>query len=139
MKKRLIERYTYDDPGYYPFLIRKGWQVAKLNYMPEQDMEGIQKIDRHNETDEVFVLLNGTAVLIGASVNGSDIKFECVNMLYGVTYNIPAGCWHNIAMQEDAELLIIEKDRTHIDDFEFIHLEGSTKKKLGAKIREALN
>ena len=65
----LIEKYSYKGEGYDPFLIRNNWQVAKLNYMPGQGLTDIIKIDKHSETDEVFILLKGIAVLIAAERN----------------------------------------------------------------------
>ena len=46
-------------------------------------------------------------------------------MVVGVTYNIPAGMWHNIAMDKDAQLAIIEKDNTHLQDCTYLELKES--------------
>ncbi|GAB3656544.1 hypothetical protein GCM10028791_28450 [Echinicola sediminis] len=126
----LLERYSYSGAGYHPFLIRPGWQIAKLNFMPEQGISSITKIDVHFETDEAFILLNGTAVLIVASMDNGVIEFSCEKMKSGVTYNIPKNVWHNIAMKEDAEVIIVEKDRTHVSDFEYHDLNGEDQKRL---------
>jgi hypothetical protein len=123
----LIETYRYDGSGYNPFLIREGWQVAQLNYMPEQDLLQITKMDRHLLTAEVFVLLQGTAILIAATENNSEFEFECVKMKARITYNIPAKLWHNIAMDKDCEVIIIEKDKTHLGDFEYRQLSTDQK------------
>ncbi|MEO8117055.1 MAG: hypothetical protein ABI653_05345 [Bacteroidota bacterium] len=123
----LIETYRYDGSGYNPFLIKEGWQVAQLNYMPEQDLLNIIKMDRHLLTDEVFVLLKGTAILIAATDNDNEFQFECVKMKAGITYNIPVTQWHNIAMDKDAEVIIFEKDKTHLGDFEYKQLSGAQK------------
>ncbi len=64
----LIEKYRESKDGYHPFLIREGWQVAQLNYMDELKIGNIGKLDVHNHTDEVFILLKGKAVLIGAEL-----------------------------------------------------------------------
>lgn len=126
----LIETYRYEGSGYNPFLIREGWQVAQLNYMPEQDLSNITKMDRHLLTDEVFVLLKGTAILIAAIENNNKFKFECVRMKAGITYNIPVRLWHNIAMDKDSEVIIFEKDKTHLGDFEYRELSTDQKSEL---------
>lgn len=123
----LIETYRYEGSGYHPFLIREGWQVAQLNYMPEQDLLNITKMDRHLLTDEVFVLLKGTAILIAATENNNEFKFECVKMKAGITYNIPVRLWHNIAMDKGSEVIIFEKDKTHLGDFEYRQLNANQK------------
>jgi hypothetical protein len=119
MKKNLIETYPIDSPGYDPFLIREGWQVARLTHIPEQDLFGIRKMDKHLLTDELFILLKGTAVLIAASEEDANFQFEFVRMEPGIPYNIPVGQWHNIAMDREAELIIVEKDKTHLGDYEY--------------------
>jgi len=119
MTKSMIESYPLSSAGYDPFLIRKGWQVARLTHIPEQDLFGIKKMDKHLLTDEVFILLKGTAVLIAAFEEHTDFQFEFVKMKRGIPYNIPVGQWHNIAMDREAELIIIEKDHTHLGDYEY--------------------
>ncbi len=134
----LIETYRYDGSGYKPFLIKEGWQVAQLNYLPEQHLLAIAKMDRHLLTDEVFVLLKGTAILIAATENKNEFRFECIKMKAGITYNIPANLWHNIAMDTDAEVIIFEKDNTHLGDFEYQQLSDTQKWKLKNLISESI-
>lgn len=103
--------------GYNPFLIREGWQVAQLNYLPEHGLDDIIDVEAHKETDEVFILFKGEAVLITAEVNEKEVLFgDVVRMKRGVTYNVPRGVWHNIAMNKEAEMIIVEKDNTHLND-----------------------
>lgn len=116
----MIELYEYKGEGYEPFLIRDGWQVAQLNHIAAQDLEGIVKVDKHLQTDEAFILLTGTAVLIAATVKEEDsLDFTCVKMRPGVTYNIPVHTWHNIAMDRDASVIIVERKDTHLGDYVF--------------------
>jgi mannose-6-phosphate isomerase-like protein (cupin superfamily) len=135
--QEMIETYEHRSEGYNPFLIREGWQVAQLNYMDTQSLEGITKIDMHLLTDEVFVLLKGTAVLIAASESGDLLHFECVNMQPGITYNIPVNTWHNIAMDRDASVIIVERDATHLGDFVFRQLTPVEQNELRKKIKNA--
>lgn len=118
----MIESYRIMENGYHPFLIRDGWQVAQLNYMPEQDIENINRMDIHHLTDEVFILLKGNAVLISATIDAGAATFELILMKPNITYNIPQGTWHNIAMTEGCETIIVEKSNTHISDFEHFEL-----------------
>ena len=134
----LIETYRYDGNGYNPFLIREGWQVAQLNHMPEQDLSNITKMDRHLLTDEVFVLLKGTAILIAATENNNEFQFECIKMKAGITYNIPVRLWHNIAMNKGSEVIIFEKDKTHLGDFEYHELSNTQKLELKNLIIESI-
>lgn len=116
---RLIETYFHAGPGYEPFLVRAGWQVAQLNFVPEQRAAQVNRVERHAHTDEVFVLCRGGAILVAAEEGASGLRFEAVRMKPGVTHNIPAGVWHNITMMPDDLVIIVEKDNTHRTDVEY--------------------
>ena len=42
---KIIDAYDYGGTGYAPFLIGDKWQVAFLNYAPEEALESIVKLD----------------------------------------------------------------------------------------------
>ncbi len=132
---RNIELYATKEKGYHPFLIRDGWQVAQLNYIDTQKIENIDKLDIHNHTDEVFILLKGKAVLIVATLNQNTTEFEIELMNPNITYNIPQKTWHNIAMEEGSEVIIIEKSNTHLSDFEFYYLTEDKRNELIIKLK----
>jgi ureidoglycolate hydrolase len=111
-----IEKYYHRGEGYNPFLIRNNWQVAQLNYVPTHGLDDITDVERHNCTDEVFILFKGTAVLVTAEFDDDETSFEYQKLERGVTYNVPAGVWHNIAMDEDAEIILVENRNTHLED-----------------------
>ena len=135
----LIEKHHISEEGYHPFLIRDGWQVAQLNYMEAQNIENIHKLDVHHNTDEVFILLKGKVVLIGADVQKSVPEFTVELMRPNITYNIPLGTWHNIAMTQGSEVLIMEKSNTHISDFEFLPLTHEQRKELEILVKQRLD
>lgn len=136
---KMIESFKIKENGYHPFLIRDGWQVAQLNYMEEQDIDNIDKIDIHFETDEAFVLLRGNAVLITAILEDKKPTFFVKLMEYQTTYNIPKNVWHNIAMKKGSEVLIIEKSNTHLGDFEFFNLNEEQITNLKEKVIKAFD
>jgi mannose-6-phosphate isomerase-like protein (cupin superfamily) len=115
----LIETYFHAGPGYDPFLVRAGWQVAQLNFHPEQRATHINRVERHAHTDEVFVLCRGGSIIVAAIAGAAGLRFKAVRMKPGVTYNIPAGVWHNIAMIPGDLVIIVEKDNTHRTDVEY--------------------
>ncbi len=135
--KTQIETYRAEEGGYHPFLIREGWQVAQLNYMSAQEVQNIDKLEAHHQTDEVFVLLTGNAVLITAGSTMDEPDFILQSMRSGVTYNIPKGTWHNIAMQPGSEVLIVEKSGTHLHDVEYAPLAEKKRAALISKVDEA--
>lgn len=139
METDLIETFYTKENGYHPFFIREHWQVAQLNYLPTHTYTTIERLDLHEHTDEIFVLTKGKAVLIAASIENNEVSFECILMQAGVTYNIPVNTWHNIAMGEDAEIIIIEKSNTHIGDCIYFSLSETDKNKLKNEIFQLIN
>ena len=109
---KIIDEHTFEGKGYHPFLITDRWQVAYLNYAEAESLEQIEKLDIHHQTDEVFILLQGKAALIGASVTDQNITYDVVNMQPGIVYNIRREVWHKIAMQPGSQVLIIENNDT---------------------------
>lgn len=109
---KIIDEHTFEGKGYHPFLITDRWQVAYLNYAEAESLEQIEKLDIHHQTDEVFILLQGKAALIGASVTDQNITYDVVNM------------------QPGSQVLIIENNDTHLNDFEFFELTESQKSQL---------
>jgi mannose-6-phosphate isomerase-like protein (cupin superfamily) len=107
----MLEVYTWQGEGYQPLVFTPGWMVALLNWEPIFDRVHAKQMERHNKTDEVFVLLEGKAVLF-TRADGQD--FQAVEMLPGVLYNVPTAVWHNVIATRDVKLLIVEDRDTHI-------------------------
>lgn len=110
-----LEIYEYNEEGYKPMVAFESWRVAFLNYAERFDKNGIEKLERHTLTDEVFVLLEGKAVLI----IGEDAKEY--KMERNKIYNVKKGVWHAIAVTPDAKVLIVENDNTSKDNSEYIY------------------
>ena len=120
-----IETYKFNGTGFKPLIITTKWQISKLNYLPGHGLDEIDKIEVHNNTDEVFILFKGTGILITADIQKNDIEFELINMEPGIIYNIPKGIWHNIAMKFDSELIIVEDVNTHLHDCAYKKLSNA--------------
>ena len=133
MKK--IETYNHSENGYTPFLIREGWQVAQLNYLPKHGFDDIDQVESHNDSDEVFILLEGSAILVEANQVDNSIEFELTKMERFLTYNVPAGTWHDIAMNKQANVIIVEKSNTHLNDCNYIPLNKEQQELLNKAIQ----
>jgi len=59
----LIEIRDYNGLGYKPQIDYQAWRVALMNFTPDLLPEKINSMQKHTETDEVFVLLNGRCIL----------------------------------------------------------------------------
>ena len=135
---KLIELYQYENEGYDPSLISEGWQVAFLNYAEAESLERIDKLDIHYKTDEVFILLAGKAVLIAADIKGDEIKYDLIDMQPGIIYSIPKNTWHKIAMYQGSKVCIVERDNTHVSDFEFYNLSVDKQLELQNAVNQLL-
>ncbi|MDR1593823.1 MAG: hypothetical protein LBS43_04970 [Prevotellaceae bacterium] len=137
--KHLIEEYLYDGKGYDPCLIREQWQAALLNYAPEQGFDRIDKVEKHAQTDEVFVVLKGRSVLIGAEITGDTICFTTKLLEEGIIYNVPKNVWHNIAMDTDARIFICENAGTHLNDCTYHPLTAGQRDELYCMLKKIFN
>ncbi|MBO7217423.1 MAG: hypothetical protein J6V50_01845 [Clostridia bacterium] len=69
--------------------------------------DGLVKImKRHNDTDEIFVLLKGDAVLLTRENIGDTCEVTKLEPL--TAYTVPASTWHHLAASEDAALFVTE-------------------------------
>ena len=107
-----IDIYSPDKDGYEVKHTFDAWRVAYLRYAERFDR--ITYLERHLETDEIFVLLQGKAVLL----HGENI--EKTQMELNKIYNIPKGEWHNIKVSEDALILIFENADTSKSNSEYM-------------------
>ena len=59
-----IETLRYDESGYKSLVFFQNWRVAFMNDSPKTTVEGLSYFQKHDETDDVFVLLEGRCVLL---------------------------------------------------------------------------
>ena len=111
-----IEVYDYRDKDYKTVMSFGSWRVAYLNYGDEFNRT-LPRIERHMETDEVFVLLKGEATL----VIGKELKK--IPMEQHKVYNVPKAVWHHIMVSENTRVLIVENQDTCKDNTEYIFFE----------------
>jgi ureidoglycolate hydrolase len=88
--------------------------VGIKNYKPENDISNIDCLERHNETDELFILLRGTCILLCAleDLINDSIELKAISMELNKVYNIPKGLWHNTITQQETKLILIESAST---------------------------
>ena len=107
----------YSGDGYSRVVSGSKWTVASLNYAPRFDERNIVDLERHNVTDETFVLLSGSATLI-VGEDAKRIQMEPLKI-----YNVRAGAWHNIFVSPDARVLVVENADTSKDNTEYLDLK----------------
>lgn len=104
----MIESYTYRDEDFKVLLEFEKWKIGFLRYSDR--FSKFEQLERHLETDEAFVLLEGEATLY--------TKTESVPMQKSVLYNIPKGEWHHVVVSEDAIVMVVENSNTSKENTE---------------------
>ncbi len=112
MDESLLEISTYDGIGYQPLIDFGSWRVAFLRYLDDIQPDRIDSMERHLETDEVFVLLQGRGILLMGG-NGAQVKGIYPQMMEsGKLYNVKLNSWHTILLSRDATVLLVENRDT---------------------------
>jgi len=98
--------------GYRPLVDFGAWRVAVLRYIDELLPQNIASMQRHNGTDEVFVLLAGRCILFIGGAGETVERIQAEDMQPYKLYNVRRGAWHTHTLDENAHLLIIENRDT---------------------------
>jgi mannose-6-phosphate isomerase-like protein (cupin superfamily) len=117
----LVEVHRWDGEGYRPLVFSDGWMAALLNWEPIMGLKKATDIERHKETDEVFVLMKGHAALYVVEAEG----LRVIELDPGLIYNVTKGTWHNLLATHDSTFLIVENRGTHLHDTETRKLNPS--------------
>ena len=112
MKSEYVEIKEYSGEGYQPVIDFEAWRVAILNYIDELERPNITNMQKHLESDEVFVLLKGECTLfIGGS--GDEVgDITPLPMKPFKLYNVKKGTWHTHTLMKDTMVLIVENRDT---------------------------
>jgi ureidoglycolate hydrolase len=130
MDESLLEIREYDGAGYQPLIYYGAWRVAILRWKPSMLPEKMEIMERHTQTDEVFVLLNGQATLI---LGGNCLKAEGMYqqvMEQGKLYNVKQNAWHTIMLSRDASILIVENYDTGQENTEYSKISPGLKQEI---------
>ncbi len=130
ISNHLLEIKEYSDPGYLPLVDYGAWRVAVLNYIDELLPENITHMQRHDQTDEVFVLLAGSCVLF---LGEGDDRIEHIyaqEMEPFKVYNVKKGCWHTHTLDPDGRVLIVENCNTGNANSPLIELSLTQRREL---------
>lgn len=123
MNEKLLEIREFVDPGYKPVIDFGDWRVAILNFLDEILPERIESMERHNETDEVFVMLRGRGILF---LGEGETRIETVHsqvMEPGKIYNVKRSVWHTVVLSQDGSVLIVENRNTNRDNSSYSLLD----------------
>ncbi len=118
-----IESAEYKDGGLLRVYENEKWMVGIKNWKPANDIEGIDCLERHNGTDELFVLLAGSCTLLFANEKGGGMEIDAEVMEPLKLYKIPRSLWHNTVTKKDTKLLLVEDSSTSSKNSDVVLLD----------------
>ncbi len=130
MDEALIEIREFHGKGYQPLIDFGEWRVAQLRYLDEIQPDRIDSMERHSETDEVFVLLRGRGVLI---VGGRASRVGVIHpqvLQPEKIYNVKRGVWHTILLSREACVLLVENRDTGRHNSEYCSLSPGQRRQI---------
>ena len=136
VSETLLEIRAYDGDGYQPIVDYGAWRVAILRSHPELEPDAITTMQRHDETDEVFVLLAGRCMLLLGEGEARIDAIHAVDMHPLKAYNIKRGVWHTHTLSCDATVLIIENRDTDASNSPLMALTDLQRDYLVQLVRE---
>ncbi len=101
-----METFDFNGSDFKAVMQSGSWTIGLLKYSERFSKHNI--MERHNKTDEVFVLLEGTATLY--------VENDSVIMEKSKVYNVKKGEWHHIVVSPDATVLIVENSDTSAEN-----------------------
>jgi len=120
-----IEKYEYEGEGLTRVFENEKWMVGIKNWKPANDIENTNCLERHNKTDELFVLLSGKCVLLFANDVDGELAIEAEDMEPMKVYNIPSTLWHNTVTNKDTKLILVEDSSTSMENSDIINLNDA--------------
>ena len=117
-----ILNYEFTGEGMQRVFENEKWTVGIKNWKPANDVTGIDCLERHNKTDELFVLVEGSCTLMYANETEGGLEFGAVKMEKDKVYNIPATLWHNTITCKDTKMILIEDSSTSMENSDILNL-----------------
>jgi len=118
-----IKRYEFGDEGLKRVYENEKWMVGIKNWKPANDLANIDCLERHNGTDELFILLAGECTLLYAEEDAGRLEIRAVAMESMKVYNIPRSLWHNTVTSKDAKLILVEDSSTGPKNSDVVQLD----------------
>ena len=118
----LVEIGSSFEQTYKPVLDFHGWKVAMLRHFDIVAPETFYRVERHRNTNEVFILTTGQADLIIFDGDEKPTAPYVFPMELNVAYNIQQSVWHHVVMSPDAHIILFERSETGLETTDYAEL-----------------
>ena len=112
VRKNGIEIVDFPKTDYEALVDYEDWRVAVLAFCENTKPEKIQAMQKHLDTDEVFVLVRGKATLYTAGDGENPGEIRALQLEPYKVYNVKKGVWHNHVLDEEGMGVIVENRDT---------------------------
>ena len=136
MNKNYFEVSEYTEEGYKPLVDYKTWRVAVLNYIDELLPEQIKSMQKHNETDEIFVLLSGKCILFSGGASKDIGEVDAIDLEPLKISNVKRSVWHTHTLSIGASVLIIENSDTGDENSPVLKMNNEQIEKIKQLVNE---
>ena len=133
--QRLVAVGEYFGVGFKPVLDFEGWRVAMKRYGEGTQPAKFHSVDRHNETNEVFILTAGKAEMLLMEDGNPPTQFHLFPMELNVAYSDQPSAWHHVFMSQDAHIIVFERSNTSRENSDFAELDAETIAQIRARVR----
>lgn len=131
-----LEVSSFHGEGYLPLIDFESWRVAELRYCEELEVDKLKNMQKHNESDEVFVLLEGDFTLFLGGQGDEIGQIEAIKLEPLKLYNVKKGTFHTHTPEKNATVLIVENRNTCDDNSPKIKLTKEQKSKIEELYRQ---
>ena len=97
------------------------FKCAFITCSPQYAYGKVTELKRHRKSDEVFTLISGKATLL--AVEPETAEYETKELEKGVSYCVPAGTWHYLAVSEDALVFVVENSGVSAENTDVTSIE----------------
>lgn len=99
------------------------FKCAFIKHSKQYSFGDVTEMKRHNETDEIFVLLSGHAVML----TFENDNFKETVLEKETAYNVTKGTYHYLALSEDAIVFVTENADTSKENTDVLMLKQNYK------------
>ena len=133
--QQLVVTGKYFGEGFSPVMDFDGWRVAMKRWAENTSPAKFHSVDRHNETNEVFILTQGQADILLKDGSRRPTEAYLTPMELNVAYSVQAGAWHHVFMSEDAHIIVFERANTSRENSDHYELDADTIASIRSRVR----
>lgn len=126
MMSKPVNVYAHKGYGFEVVHEDEAWRVGLMNWCAQYSPDQITAMQRHENCDEVFVLLKGRCALLTLQESG----IEMVDLQPDKVYNVHKGVWHNHVLDAQALVLVVENRDMDLATSPYLDLDEVQRKQV---------